>query len=75
MKHSLRKLSHNGDDVVAEWDPKTVSPARLNEIESEFNALQAKGYFAADITDGRNVLVKRFDPNADLLMLPRVQGG
>jgi len=72
---SLRKMSANGDDKIAEWDPQTVSPEQLHKIEAEYNALAAKGYFVADITDGRNVLVKDFDPNADLLMIPRVQGG
>jgi hypothetical protein len=35
----------------------------------------AQGWFAADISDKRNILIDRFDPNADILLLPRVQGG
>ncbi len=72
---TLRKISYKGDEAVAEWDPKTVSIARLAEIEAEFQALQADGYFAADLTDGKNTLVDRFNPNADILMIPRVAGG
>lgn len=75
MERSLRKMSGNGDDVIAEWDTETVTPERLADIEGEFRRLQARGYFAADITDGRDVLVERFDPKANLLMIPRVQGG
>jgi hypothetical protein len=75
MLHTLRKLSGRGDDTIAEWDTTTVTAARLQEIETEFQYLLREGYFAADITEGRNVLVKDFDPDADLLMLPRMQGG
>ena len=73
--HTLRKLSSGGDTEVARWDPKTVTPERLAEIEAEFEALQKRGYFAVNITDGRDVFVDEFDANADLLMIPRVQGG
>lgn len=75
MQRSLRMISGRGDDTLATWDPETVSPARLAAIEREFQAKQRAGYFAADLTDGRNTLVKDFDPNADLLLIPRVQGG
>jgi hypothetical protein len=75
MKHAIRKLSPQGDETVAEWDTETVTPQRLKAIEKEFRALTAQGYFAADITDNRNVLVKDFDPEADLLLIPKVQGG
>lgn len=75
MQRTLRKLSSNGDDIVAQWDTDTVSPERLKAIETEFHELQGRGYFAADITDGRNTIVREFDPNAHLLMIPRVQGG
>jgi hypothetical protein len=34
-----------------------------------------QGFFAADITDGRNILIKKFDPNADTLLIPPVKGG
>jgi hypothetical protein len=72
---TLRKLSSGGDTEVARWDPKTVTPARLAEIEAEFEALQKKGYFAVNITGGNDTMVHEFDANADLLMIPRVQGG
>ncbi len=75
MQRSLRQLSSRGDDTLATWDPDTVSPQRLAAIEREFREAQARGYFAADITEGRNRIVQDFDPNADLLLIPRVQGG
>lgn len=75
MKHSLRKLSPRGDDLIAEWEPDTVTPERLQEIQREFDQLMQRGYLAADVTDQRNVLVNEFDPNADLLLIPRMAGG
>jgi len=71
----MRVLCAGGDKTLAEWDAATVDAKQLNEIEAEFNARMRQGFFAADITDGRNVLVTKFDPNADTLLIPRVQGG
>lgn len=73
MKHVLRKMSVKGDAPVCEWDTDTVTPERLVEIEAEFTAMQKQGFFAADI--GKNELIHEFDPNADILMMPRLQGG
>jgi len=52
-----------------------VSPHRLAELEKEFNEKMAQGWFAADISDKRDVLIREFDPNAEILLIPRVQGG
>lgn len=75
MKRQLRRMGVHGDQVLAEWDTQTVDPKRLTEIETEFNDLTKKGYFAADITDGKNELIRKFDPQADIVMIPRMQGG
>ena len=48
---------------------------RLAEIEREFNEKVAQGWFAADISEKRDVLIREFDPNAEILLIPRVQGG
>jgi hypothetical protein len=64
-----------GDKTLAEWDTDTVTPERLAEIEKEFREKVAQGWFAADITDKRNILIRDFDPNAEILLMPRVQGG
>jgi hypothetical protein len=64
-----------GDKTLAEWDTDTVTPERLAEIEKEFREKVAQGWFAADITDKRNVLIRDFDPQAEILLMPRVQGG
>jgi hypothetical protein len=64
-----------GDKTLREWDTESVSPEKLSEIEAEFKTKVQQGFFAADITDGRNVLVTRFDPNADTLLIPPVKGG
>ena len=64
-----------GDKTLAEWDAETVSPQRLDEIEKEFNEKMAQGWFAADISEKKDVLIRQFDPNAEILLIPRVQGG
>ena len=71
----LRMICAGGDKTLAEWDTDTVSPQRLVEIEKEFNDKVAQGWFAADISDKRDVLIREFDPHAEILLIPRVQGG
>lgn len=72
MKRALRKMSGRGDETVAEWTD-TATPAELAKIGAEFNKLTAQGYFAADID--KSELINKFDPNANILMLPHLQGG
>ena len=72
----LRMMCIGGDKTLAEWDTETVMPAeQLADIESEFNEKMAQGWFAADISGKRNVLIREFNPDAEILLIPRVQGG
>jgi hypothetical protein len=71
----LRMICAGGDKTLAEWETDTVSAQRLSEIEKEFNEKMAQGWFAADISNKRDVLIRQFDPNAEILLIPRVQGG
>jgi hypothetical protein len=71
----LRVLCQDGDRTLAEWDTRTITPDELHQIELEFEAKMRQGFFAADVTDGRNQLIKKFDRNANILLFPRVQGG
>jgi hypothetical protein len=71
----LRMLSASGDETLAEWDIETVSLERLREIEAEFNSKVQQGFFAVDITDGRNKFIREFDPGAETLLIPPVRGG
>jgi hypothetical protein len=64
-----------GDEVIAEWDTDTINPDRLTEIETEFKERMAAGFFAVDIREKRNQLIREFDPNAEILLIPRVHGG
>jgi hypothetical protein len=64
-----------GDKTLAEWETDNVTAQRLSEIEKEFNEKMAQGWFAADISDKRDVLIRQFDPNAEILLIPKVQGG
>ena len=75
MIRSMRMICSQGDKVLAEWDTDVVSPKRLAEIESEFNRRMAAGWFAVDINEKRDKLIREFDPNAEILLIPRVQGG
>ena len=75
MIRTMRMICNQGDRVVAEWDTETVSSERLAEIETEFKAKMAAGWFAVDITEKRDRLIRQFDPNAEILLIPRVQGG
>jgi hypothetical protein len=68
-------MSHHGDDVLAEYDVDVTSPERLKAIENEFNGLMQNGYTAADITDKKDEIIHQFDPTADILLIPRMQGG
>lgn len=71
----LRMICAGGDKTLAEWETDSVTAQRLSEIEKEFNEKMAQGWFAADISDKRDVLIREFDPNAEILLIPRVQGG
>ena len=71
----LRMLSAAGDEILAEWDTETINPERLHEIETQFNSKMQQGFFAVDITDGRNKFIQEFDPKAEILLIPPVKGG
>ena len=69
---ALRMISGHGDDTLATWD-ETTSQERLAEIEKEFNAKVAEGYFGANVDV--ETITNRFDPKANMLLIPRIQGG
>ena len=75
MIRTMRMLCSAGDKVIAEWDTDTIDPDRLTEIETEFKEKMAAGWFAVEIHDKRNELIRDFDANAEILLIPRVQGG
>jgi hypothetical protein len=47
----------------------------LAEIQKEFDEKLAQKWFAADISEGKKVLIDKFDPNAKILLIPQVSGG
>ena len=71
----LRMICAGGDKTLAEWDTETITPEQLAEIEKEFNEKMAQGWFAADISEKQDVLIREFNPSAEILLIPRVQGG
>jgi hypothetical protein len=72
---TMRMLCTDGDKALAEWDTDNLTPQRLTEIEMEFNSKIQEGFFAADVTDNRNVLITKFDPSVQIVLIPRVHGG
>ncbi len=75
MTGTMTMLSAAGDEEIARWDTNHVGPERLAEIEAEFKQRMCEGFFAVDIHEKRNRLIRDFDPNAEILLIPRVQGG
>ena len=75
MIRTMRMICNQGDRVIAEWNTETTSPERLAEIETEFKQRMAGGWFAVDIDEKRNKLIREFDPDAEILLIPRVVGG
>jgi hypothetical protein len=71
----MRMMCAGRDKTIAEWDTETTTPQRLAEIEKEFSGRLSQGWFAADISENRNVSIQKFDQNAEVLLIPRVQGG
>jgi len=72
---ALRMMCAGGDETLAEWDTATITPERLAEIEREFNERIAQGFFAVDISEKRDIVIREFNQNAEILLIPRVQGG
>ena len=72
---SLCMMCAGGDKTLAEWDTETTSPERLAEIEAEFNEMIAMGWFAADISEHNGTFIHKFNPGAEILLIPKVQGG
>ena len=68
-------LCAGGDKTLAEWDSQTITQEQLDSIEAEFNSKMRQGFLAADVTDGRNILINKFNRSAETLLIPRVQGG
>ena len=78
MKAELAQLIalQNADTNIKKLQAEIESiPLRRAEIEKEFSDKMAQGWFAADISDKHNVLIREFDPDAEILLIPRVQGG
>ena len=71
----MRYMGAGGDQTIAEWDTSTVSQQQLAAIEAEFNEKIRQGWFAADINDKKDVFILKFDPNAEILLIPKVRGG
>lgn len=76
MTRSIRRLSSGGDTVVRQWDTETVSEETLKEIQRDYEKLVGDGHTPFDVTDKKDELQRGgFDPKADTLMIPRMQGG
>jgi hypothetical protein len=74
---TLRILSPGGDTTLAEWDTETLTKPRRNEIENIYKDRLAQGATPVDITDKKDEIPvdRSFNPQADTLLIPRLQGG
>src|SRR5262249_44516389 len=72
---SIRMICSGGDKMLAEWDTESVTPQQIAQIEKELNDKVKQRWVAADISEKQEGLIEKFDPNAEILMIPRVQGG
>ncbi|MDP3731019.1 MAG: hypothetical protein Q8R34_00810 [bacterium] len=82
MTRTMKKLRMGPKEknLLAEWDPETITEERLKEIKEIFDAWLAKGVaFNVTLADQESgaygVLMKEFDKEKDILLYPRVQGG
>ena len=54
----------------------TADPVGLAEAEERFKELTGSGFMAAAVKpDGSHEIVHEFDPSADTLFIPALQGG
>ena len=74
----LAIMDHTGDFRL-EWGPKedAATAAVLEEAKTKFDEARKKGYVAYATFDRgrRSEILKRFDPEADTVMRPAMQGG
>lgn len=88
MKRCLRVMSSQGDTVLAEMDTEkkefkirdeqqnALRNAEIAELEALFNQKVGAGYAAFDITTPeKHSQIRKLDPNAEILLVPRMQGG
>lgn len=73
MKHELVVLDHTGDSRVT-WDTEdTLSIERAN---AQFDRLIGQGYRGVRMdTPESGEVVKGFDPESDLTMVPNIHAG
>ena len=74
--HTIRAMSHNGDDLIAEFDPKDKAAAK--SARSEFNRCRAAGLvpYEVDEEGGKVAVLNRFDPEVkSVLFANPIVGG
>lgn len=72
---TLRVAYAGGAKTLAEWDSVEVTDLRLTEIKAIFDEKLANQHLAANTTDKADILIREFDKNANILILPKVGGG
>lgn len=82
----LRRLDSNGDTVLAEYDVEAkkstiggqeggLGKNEIAQLEALFKLEVGRGHVAFDVTDQKNEQIRKFDPEADILLVPMLQGG
>ena len=72
----LRMICAGGDKTLAEWDTETVIRSSVLPKSKE-NSTRRWPKAGSRPTFPKNAmcLIREFDPNAEILLIPRVQGG
>jgi len=73
MLRRLTQTTPRGEVEHFRWDDKSMTRSQYHMAESKWRSLIKAGYYAAD--RAARVLVPRFDPMIDTIMLPSISGG
>lgn len=74
MKHTIFILNHSGDARV-EFD--STDPVSLDEAKKVWDALKQKGaeFFKTSPGGDGGERLRAFDPNTDMIAVPKIVGG
>lgn len=71
VTHTIKVLSPNGDDTVAEWDPKVKDQVELAEVQFDRLAGSMLAFTDTPVAEQ----IRKFDPEVDIIMTPQLVGG
>ena len=74
MKHSMRIMGRSGD-VAVKWDTET--PTEVEEARKSFVEKMKSGMLAFEVAPDtkESKQVTKFNPDADMVLVPQISGG